>query len=192
MTIDLSQPDLKNLAKTVHHNLTTPQLYEEILRRKEGNISHLGPMVVNTGKYTGRSPEDKFIVEEPSSAAEVWWGTVNKTFDEAHFDALEERIEAHLADSEVYVQDCYAGSDPDHRLTLRVVTDLAWHSLFARNMFIREPERERLAELVPDWDIIYTSAFKAEPERDHTRSEAYVLIHFGRRRILIGGTEYSG
>lgn len=191
MPIDLQYLGLKNLGQ-IHRNLTTPQLYEEILRRCEGVIGSLGPIVVDTGTYTGRSPKDKFIVKEPTSAQDVWWGEVNQAFDSQAFDALWGRVQAYLEGHEIFVQDCYAGAEPQYRLSCRIITELAWHNLFARHMLIREYDPERLAAFAPDWHLVYVPGFKAVPQQDKTRSETFVLINFERRLILIGGTHYSG
>ncbi|MBM3280737.1 MAG: phosphoenolpyruvate carboxykinase (ATP) [Candidatus Handelsmanbacteria bacterium] len=174
------------------HNLTTSMLYEEIVRRGEGTIAHLGPVVVHTGKYTGRSPGDKFLVQEPKSEKEAWWGRINRPMAPGHFGQLLERVQEYLGGREIFVQDCYAGADPQCRVALRVFTERAWHSLFARNMFIREPDPEHLARFAPDLQLIYAPGFAAVPERDHTRSEVFVVIHLERRLILIGGTSYAG
>lgn len=189
--MDLSYLGLTNLG-AVHHNLPTPALYEEAARRREGLIAHLGPFVVNTGQYTGRSPHDRFVVREPSSEGRIWWGPHNRPIDEARFDQLLIRLQAYLQGRDVFLQDCYAGADPDYRLRLRVVTEDAWHSLFARNMFIREHDRERLADFAPEFTVVNCPRFQAVPEQDGTNSEAFVILHLGRRIVLIGGTSYAG
>jgi len=172
-------------------NLTTAALYEAVIQRQEGLIAHLGPLVVNTGKYTGRSPQDKFVVREASSEANIWWGTVNRPLSEAHFDALHQRLLAELAGQELFVQDCWAGADPRYRLPLRVITTYAWHSLFARNLFLRATPDE-LRQHRPDFTIIDVPRFTAIPERDGTRSSTVIAINFAKRLVLIGGTEYAG
>lgn len=174
------------------HNLTTSMLYEEIVRRGEGTIAHLGPVVVHTGKYTGRSPGDKFVVQEPGSEKAVWWGKINRPMAPGHFEQLLERVQEYLCGRDIFVQDCYAGADPQCRVPLRVFTERAWHSLFARNMFIREMDQEHLACFAPDWQLVYAPGFAAVPERDHTRSEVFVVINLARRLIVIGGTSYAG
>jgi phosphoenolpyruvate carboxykinase (ATP) len=166
-------------------------LYEEFVMNGEGVIASHGPMVAETGKYTGRSPDDKFVVEEASSKDKIWWGKVNRAFDEEKFDRLLHRVQAYLQDGMVYVQDCWAGADHDQRVPIRVVTQVAWHSLFARNMFIPTlPEEQK--NHTPQFTIISAPGFKADPAVDGTRSEAFVIIHFGRGIILIGGTSYAG
>ena len=175
---------------TVSSNLSAPQLYEQIVRRDEAVISASGAVVAETGMYTGRSPNDKFIVREPSSETDIWWGAVNCPF-EGDFDQLFGQVSQHLRGRDVFVQDLYAGADPEYRLSVRVITELAWHSLFARNMFVR-PTGEQLAAFEPDWHLIYTPRLQAVPERDGTRSEVYVVLNFASRTILIGGTQYAG
>ncbi len=175
----------------LYWNISTPALYEEAARRREGFISHLGPIVVRTGQYTGRSPNDKFIVREPESEGEIWWGKVNQSFEAQRFETLYARMLAYLQGRDLFIQDCYAGADPNYRISVRVITETAWHSLFAHNMFI-QPPREELASFVPDFTIINVPNFHAVPELDGTRSEACVIVNFARRLILIGGTSYAG
>ena len=191
MSLDLTYLGLNNLGR-IHHNLATPRLYEEIVRRCEGTISHLGPVTVNTGQYTGRSPDDKFIVRESSSQEDIWWSKVNQPFAEEHFDTVLARLQAYLQGRDLYVQDCRAGTDPQYSLSIRAVTELAWHSLFARNMFLKESDSRRPGAFEPDWHVLYAPGCKAVPARDHTRSETFILVHFHRKLILIGGTSYAG
>ena len=180
-----------NHVGTAFWNLPTPALYEQSIRRLEGTVAHLGPLVVRTGHHTGRAPKDRFIVREPSSENKIWWGKVNHDFQEHHFDLMYRRLLAYLQGGDVFVQDCYVGADPNYRRKVRVITETAWHSLFARNMFLRPP-LEDLATIVPDFTIIQAPHFHADPSEDGTRSEAFILIHFGRRMVLIGGTAYAG
>ena len=175
----------------VHWNLSTPLLYEEALRRREGRLAHLGPLVVRTGQYTGRSPKDKFIVREPSSDGQVWWGDVNRPLDLQQFEALRGRLLAYLQDRDLFVQDCCVGADPRYRVPIRVITESAWHSLFARNMFIQATPDE-LARHVPEFTVIHAPHFHAIPEVDGTHSEVFIVVHFGEKLILIGGTQYAG
>jgi phosphoenolpyruvate carboxykinase (ATP) len=187
----LDKHGFRNLG-TVHWNLSTAALYEEIVRRREGTIAHLGPLVVRTGHHTGRSPKDRFIVQEPSSESKIWWGQANRPFDLTHFDALFLRLQAYVQGRELYVQDCYAGADPRYRVPIRIITVTAWHSLFARNLFvqIQDPEEQRRHE--PEFTILAGPQFHAIPEIDGTNSEAFILVNFGRKLILIGGTSYAG
>jgi phosphoenolpyruvate carboxykinase (ATP) len=177
--------------RAAYWNLPTASLYEHSVRRDEGLVSHLGPLVVHTGHHTGRSPNDKFLVREPSSDPHIWWGEVNRPFDQDRFDTLQMRLCAYLQGKEVFVQDCFAGADSEFRLPIRVVTELAWHSIFARNMFIR-PDWSKTGEHVPEFTILSAPGFHATPEADRTRSETFILVHFGRKLVLIGGTAYAG
>ena len=137
----LEHHGLTNLNE-VFWNLPTPSLYEKILTRGEGRLSHLGPIAVRTGHHTGRSADDKFIVREPATEDDIWWGKVNPPISEEYFDQLHKRMAMHLQTQDIYVQDCFAGADPDYRLPVRIITQYAWHSLFARNMFIQATPRE--------------------------------------------------
>jgi phosphoenolpyruvate carboxykinase (ATP) len=179
-------------ANTVWWNLSTPALYEHALQRHEGLLAHLGPLVVRTGQYTGRSPRDKYVVREASSQEQVWWGEVNQPYDPARYEALRARLMAYLGGKDLYVQDCAVGADPAYRVPIRVITETAWHNLFARNMFIQEPDRDQLAQHVPQFTVIDAPEFSADPEADGTHSEVFVLLHFGRQEVLIGGTAYAG
>jgi len=132
----LDELGFKNVG-SIYWNASTPRLYEEIVRRREGHITHLGPVVVRTGHHTGRSPNDKFIVEEPSSKDNIWWGHVNKGMEEDRFLKLFYRLQAYFQNKDLFVQDCYAGASPDYKIPIRVITETAWQNLFARNMFIQ-------------------------------------------------------
>jgi phosphoenolpyruvate carboxykinase (ATP) len=173
-------------------NLTTPALYEQAIRHREGIVAHKGSLVVRTGDHTGRSPNDKFIVREPSSENEIWWGTVNKPCSEQNFDDLLRRMLAYFENRDVFVQDCYVGADPNYRLPVRIITENAWHSLFARNMFIRIPDPEQLRNHVPKLVVIAAPNLTAIPDLHCTTSGTFILIHFGRGMVLIGGTRYAG
>jgi phosphoenolpyruvate carboxykinase (ATP) len=184
-------PDLPAGNGLVHFNPTPAALVEHALRRDEGLLTHQGALAVRTGTYTGRSPRDKFLVREPSVAGEIDWGPVNQPFDPERFDALDERVMRHLAGRELFVVDALAGADPEHCLALRVVCERAYHALFSHQLFIRPTPEER-AERKPDWTIVAAPDFRADPSRDGTRSEVFILVHFGKRRVLIGGTLYAG
>jgi len=175
----------------VYWNLTTAPLYEEIVRRREGIIAHLGPLVVRTGHHTGRSPNDKFVVREPTSEDKIWWGKVNQPFDPDQFDRLYSRLRAYLQGRDLFVQDCYVGADPEYRVPIRVITVNAWHNLFARNLFIRIPFKD-LEQHMPEYVVIDVPEFHADPEIDGTRSGVFIIVHFGKKIILIGGTSYAG
>ena len=189
--VGLETHGLKNLKK-INWNLSTPQLYEHIIANKEGQLSHLGPVCVTTGEHTGRAPNDKFIVQEPSSQENIWWGKVNRPFSVEQFEALYSRILAYLQGKEVYVQDCCAGCDPEHQTHIRVITEHAWHSLFARNMFIQIRDMAKLENHDPAFTIMHVPDFKAVPAIDGTNSEVFVIVDFGRQLVLIGGTSYAG
>ena len=188
---DLESYGFKNVSH-IHWNLSTPALYEEIVRRREGMIVHLGPVVVRTGHYTGRSPDDKFIVKEPTSEKKIWWGDVNRPFDPRKFDLLLYRLQAYLQGKDIFVQDCYAGAHPDHRVPIRVITETAWHNLFSRNMFVQIKDRSQLMSHEPEFLVINAPNFRAVPELDGTNSEAFILVNFGKKMILVGGTSYAG
>jgi phosphoenolpyruvate carboxykinase (ATP) len=172
-------------------NLSTAELYEYAIRNGEGVVAAAGPLVVRTGKHTGRSPQDKFIVREPATEAAVWWGDVNHPIDEAHYDRLRDRVLAHLADKRLYVQDCFIGAHPAHRRSLRVYTETAWASIFARNLFIR-PTADQREAFAPNFVILDAPSFKADPAIDGTRSETAIVVHLSRMEIIIVGTEYAG
>ena len=176
----------------VYWNLTTPALYEQIIHRREGVISHLGPVIVRTGSFTGRSPHDKFIVKEPSTEKDIFWGKVNKPLDEEHFNRLKYRVMAYLQGNDIFVQDCYAGADKRYQIPIRVITEYAWHNLFARNMFIRIKSLKEYKKFKPEFTILNLPKFHALPELDGTHSEAFVLVNFSTKLILIGGTSYAG
>jgi len=178
-------------ASHVYWNLTTPELYEEIARRSEGIFSAAGALIVDTGEHTGRAAKDKAIVRDENSADKVFWGEVNKEFTTERFNALRDRMMAHTAGRDLYVQDTYAGADARYRLPIRVITELAWHSLFARTMFIN-PEAGSAERHTPEFTIINIPSFKADPERDGTRSATFILMDFTQRLVLIGGTSYAG
>ena len=173
------------------HNLNIAVLYEEAIRNGEAHIGGTGPLVVSTGQYTGRSPKDKFVVEEESSIDKVWWGSVNKPMGEEKFNALRDRMFDYIEDKELYIQDLYVGADPDYRLSVRICTETAWANLFARNLFIR-PKSDELAEFQADFTVINVPSFKADPEADGTHSDVFVLLNLGQKLVLIGGTRYAG
>jgi phosphoenolpyruvate carboxykinase (ATP) len=179
-------------ANTVYWHLTTPMLYEQAVRRREGEIMHLGPLVVRTGDHTGRSPNDKFIVREPSTQDDIWWGDVNRSITQEQFDYLYRRIQAYVQNRDVFVFDGYAGADERYQLPVRIITEFAWHSLFARNMFKREFFPENLTSFAPEFTVIDMPNFHADPRYDGTNSQTFILVDFNKRLVLIGGTQYSG
>ena len=187
---ELKQHGLSNLGNA-YWNLSTPALYELAIHRQEGRTAPLGPLVVSTGQHTGRAPNDKFIVKESSSDENIGWGDVNLAFDPEKFDALHRRVSAYLQGKDVFIQECYAGADPRYRLKVRVITETAWHKLFAKNMFIEVPGEE-LRHFTPDFTILNVPSFQAEPAVDGTRSEVFILLNFAQKLVLIGGTSYAG
>jgi len=189
--VGLKTAGLSNLGPE-HWNLSVPRLYEEAVRRSEAVIAASGPLVCLTGHHTGRSPSDKFVVREPSSADHVSWGKVNRPLDQTHFDLLHEQLARYLEGREVFVLDAYAGADAEYRLPIRIVTELAWHNLFAKHMFIGEPDPARLAEHVPQFTVIGAPGCRADPARHGTASEVFIVLNFARRLALIGGTYYAG
>lgn len=174
-----------------HQNWSQARLVEEAIRRGEGGLADNGALVVLTGKYTGRSPKDKFIVREPESNPHIDWGTVNQPFDPERFDALHKRVRDHLDRRETWRVDAFAGADPTHRLPIRVICERVYHALFARQLFIR-PSQAELARHEPAFTILAAPDFLAVPERDGTRTETFVILNFARRVVLIGGTLYAG
>ena len=179
------------LGRTVRANLSTAELYEDAIRHGEGLIAADGPLVVRTGKHTGRSPQDKFVVDEPSSHAKIWWGPVNQPIGEAEYDRLRARLVAYCASRDLYAQDCFIGAAPAHRRSLRVYTETAWASIFARNLF-RRPAPDDLRSFAPNFTIICVPSFKADPDTEGTRSKTAILVHLKRMEIIIVGTEYAG
>jgi phosphoenolpyruvate carboxykinase (ATP) len=177
-------------APAVHRNLSVASLYEHALRKGEGELGADGQFVVETGEHTGRSPKDKFFVREPGSETHIDWGDTNKAIDAATFDALVDRVSAFLSEREIYSLDTYVGADARYRLPVRVITQYAWHNLFARNLFLT-PETAP-DDFAPEFTVIDAAEFVAEPERDGTRSGTFVLVNMARKIVLIGGTRYAG
>lgn len=172
-------------------NLSTDELIEQVLRRKEGALASNGALVVNTGKYTGRSPQDRFIVRDSLTEKTVDWGKVNKPTSPETFERLLSKAREYLKTKEIYVRDSYACANSSHRFPIRVVTEFAWHNLFARQLFLRYAPGEKIPD-EPAMAIINTPNCPADPKKDGTNSEAYIIIDFTRRIILIGGTQYAG
>lgn len=173
----------------VHWNLTTDELYEEIKRKNEGVITPEGTVLVDTGEHTGRSANDKFTVKEASSADKVWWGQVNKEFPQENFDAIKAKMMSFIDGKEIYVRDTFAGADEKYQLPVRIINELAWHNLFAQNMFVRRTNSE---PFTPEFTVINIPSFRADPEVDGTRSETFILVDFGQKTVLIAGTSYAG
>jgi phosphoenolpyruvate carboxykinase (ATP) len=170
---------------------STAALVEDVIRHGEGRMAAEGPVVVRTGKHTGRSPLDKFIVDEPSSRERIWWGPVNRPISEAHYDRLRARLVAYCADRDLYSQDLLIGADPAHQRRLRVLTETAWASIFARNLF-RQPDPRTLDGFEPNFTILCVPSFQADPATEGTRTGTAILLHLERMEIIIVGTEYAG
>jgi len=187
----LENHGLKHLGN-VYWNLSTSELYEEILDREEGKIAHNGPLLVYTGKHTARAANDKFVVKESSTKDDIWWGKHNTPYTEKKFANLAARLKGYLQGKDVFVQDCHVGADKSYGMPIRVITQKAWHSLFARNMFIVERDDEKLKEHVPEFTLISAPDFKADPEYDGLNSETFIIINFEERLAIIGGSLYGG
>ena len=175
----------------VHRNLTPSQLYEHAVRRREGVLTASGPFAAITSPHTGRSPNDKFIVREPSSSDHIWWGKVNQPIAPAHYERLKTDVEAHLQGQELFVRDVYAGADPSYRLPIRFVTPNAWHALFVYNMFLRPADGD-LSRFKPGFHVLHAPELLADPAIHGTRSGTFIVINLAERTILIGGTRYAG
>ncbi len=182
---------LTNLRK-VYWNLPTEALYEEIIFRGEASIAHMGPVIVNTGKHTARAANDKFVVREPENEANIWWGQYNRPFAPEKFDELFARLQGYLQGRDVFVQDAYGGADPDYRLPVRILTETAWHSLFARNMFIKPQTAEEYRRFVPEFTVIAAPGFKSFPQIDQTPTETFIVLNFAQKLCIIGNTGYGG
>ena len=170
---------------------TTSQLYTHALLREEGRLAEGGPLVVDTGVHTGRSPKDKFIAREPGSEDRVWWSEINAALAEERFDGLREKVVSRLEGSDVYVVDALAGADPAHSIAVRVVTESPWHALFAKTLFV-DPDEEALETFEPETLVLHAPSVTAEPEEDATRTGTFVALHLTRSEVLIGGTFYAG
>jgi phosphoenolpyruvate carboxykinase (ATP) len=186
----LERHEIRN-PERVYWNLTVPALYEEAARRHEGLIARHGPIVFHTGRHTGRSPKDKFIVRAPDSEGDIWWGSVNQPFEPNNFDRLYRRLLTHLEGRELFVQDPYAVAAPSYRLPIRVITVMPYHSMFARNMFIGAPDGGQI-DREPQFTVIDVPDFNSIPDAEGTRTEVAILLNFERRLLLIGGTSYAG
>ncbi|MFW9930132.1 MAG: phosphoenolpyruvate carboxykinase (ATP), partial [Candidatus Thorarchaeota archaeon] len=188
---DLSNHGLKYL-KTIYWNLPIASLYEEALFRFEGKLAHFGPFIVKTGKHTARAANDKFIVKEPENENNIWWGEYNKPFAEEKFNSLLNRIQGYLQDREVFVFDGYVGADPDYSMPIRIITEYAWHSMFASNMFVGIKNQDEAKKHVPNFTVICVPDFRASPEIDGTNSGTFIILNFAQKLAIIGGTAYAG
>src|SRR5262249_742802 len=188
--LGLSEHGIHN-ARRAYWNLGAAQLVEESIVRREGFLASGGPLVVRTGKYTGRSPGDKFLVRDQRTEADVDWGAVNQPMTPEHFRRLHQAFLASLDGKDLFVQDCFAGADPAYRLPIRVIAELAWHSLFAHQLFVR-PDPEETEGHVPQFTLIFAPSFKADPDKHGTRTETGIILNFAEKLVLIAGTSYAG
>lgn len=182
---------LTNIRK-VYWNLPTEALYEEAIFRQEGKITKYGALAVDTGKHTARAANDKVIVRESSSEGHIWWGEYNHPYSQEKFNELFNRVQGFLQGRDVFVQDCFAGANPDYRLSVRVITEYAWHSLFARNMFIKPETNEEYRRHIPDFTVISVPSFTAFPQIDTTSSNTVIAIDFSQKMCIIGNSGYAG
>ncbi len=193
MSSVIQTPEVTSLLEQdkVSRNLFPAPLAEAALRRGEAELAARGSLVAETGKRTGRSPKDKFTIKDALTENKVEWGSANLPFAPDKFDALYERVLDYLKGKELFVQDLYCGADPKYRLPIQVINEYAWHNLFVRQLFIR-PTSEELKTHKPEFTIVSAPGFKADPKRDGTNSEVFVLVNFSKKLVLIGGTEYAG
>lgn len=187
--IELAGMDIK--LGRVHRNLSVPSLVELIINRKEGILSLTGALSVKTGKFTGRSPDDKYIVDDEVTHSVVDWGKVNHAISEENFDKIFRRMKSHVEDGEFFIFDGFVGADPENRLPIRIINNRAWHNLFARQLFIR-PTQEELEDFKPEFTLISCDDFAAIPEEVGTRTETFIVINFKKKLVLIGSTSYAG
>ena len=189
--MDLAKQGL-NPNGVVHWNLIAPELFQAAARRNEGEFADMGPFVAVTAPHTGRSPNDKFVVKEPSSEQDVDWGKVNQPMSVDQYKALLADVREHLNGlDELFVEDLYCGADPAYRLSVRYISPNAWHMAFVRNMFIR-PELSDLPTFAPNFTVLHAPEYQAEPARHGTKSTTFIVLNIAERTILIGGTRYAG
>lgn len=188
---NLSNHGIGNL-RLAYWNLPTEALYEEAVFRGEGATTRGGPFVANTGKHTARSANDKFVVRETDSEGNVWWGVYNRPFAPEKFEVLYDRLLGFMQGRDVFVQDVYGGADANYRLPVRIVTQLAWHSMFVRNMFIAPQSLEEYKRFVPEFTLIAMPDFKSMPAVDNTASETFICLSFEKKLAIIGNTAYAG
>ncbi len=188
---NLSNQGVSNL-RLAYWNLTTESLVEEAVFRGEGALVAGGPFVANTGKHTARSANDKFVVRETDSEGNIWWGVYNRPFSADKFEVLYDRMLGFLQGRDVFVQDVYAGADESYRLPVRIVTELAWHSHFVRNMFILPQSLEEYKRFVPEFTIVAMPSFKSTPAVDGSNSDTFICLSFEKKLAIIGNTAYAG
>lgn len=178
-------------AKGVVWNLTPAELVAEAIKNGDGQLTDTGALMCDTGKFTGRSPKDRYIIKDELTEDKVWWGDINIAYDQEHFDALYKKVIDSLTYKKLYIRDAFAGADEDYRLKVRIIDSQAWHNLFCYNMFIR-PSQEELKTFTPDFTVIAVPEFEADPAIDGLRSKNFAIINFSKRIILVGGTGYTG
>lgn len=178
-------------AKNVRINLSVRELVEDTVSKEQGILTSTGALACDTGKFTGRSPKDKFVVEDSKTKDTVWWGDVNNKFSSDAFDKLQEKVKAYLERQELFIKEAYACANPKYRLNIRVVTETPWQSLFAHNLFLR-PAKTELDSFQADWTILCAPGFNADPKVDGTRAGNFTIVNFTKKVILIGGSAYTG
>jgi phosphoenolpyruvate carboxykinase (ATP) len=188
---NLSNNGIGNL-RLAYWNLPTEALYEEAVFRGEGVTSAGGPFIAHTGKHTARSANDKFVVRHVDSENNIWWGSYNRPFSPEKFEALYERLLGYLQGRDLFVQDLYVGADEQYRLPVRIVTELAWHSMFVRNMFLLPQSLEEYKRFIPEFTVIGVPGFKGSPSIDNTNTETFIVLNFEEKLAIIGNTEYAG
>ncbi|HET7118845.1 MAG TPA: phosphoenolpyruvate carboxykinase (ATP), partial [Hanamia sp.] len=178
-------------AENTFYQLPPDELAHQCVERNEGELSDTGALVIDTGKFTGRSPKDRFFVRDKITANTVDWNNINLPIEEKYFDALYQKMIDYLGNKEIWIRDCYACADPAFRLNIRIINEDPSSNLFAFNMFLR-PSKKELENFNPDWYIIHAPTFFADPETDGTRQENFTIINFTKKIILIGGSAYTG
>jgi len=187
----LKNQGLTNLDR-VFWNLPNEALYEEIIFRNEGKLAKHGALLVNTGKHTARAAADKYVVREESTEKDIWWGAYNRPYAHSMWSQLMGRLQSWAQGEELFVQDCYAGADPEYKKPVRIITEKAWHSLFARNMFLTTNDKDELKKFVPEFTVIAVPGFKLDPIADGTRSDTGIILNFDQRTAIIANTLYAG
>lgn len=175
----------------VYWNLSIPELYEEVVRRNEGQIAENGTLVSTTGKHTGRSPNDRFVVKDSATENEIWWGPINQPFDPKAFDSLHQRLLEYIEGRDLFVRDLFVCAHPKYRMPVRIITELAWHSVFVNNLFVR-PRPDEIPHQSPEFTVISIPSFQAVPEQDGTRTGTFIILNMSKKLAIIGGTQYAG
>ena len=190
-TKSIALTDLGITSPTIHYQLSANELHDLTIQSGQGIENSTGALAINTGTFTGRSPQDRFIVKDSITEDKVWWGNVNIPFESNAFDALLKKVTAYLSNKEVFVRDTFVCADPNYKLNVRVITETAWANLFCFNMFLR-PTKNELYDFEPEWTVICAPNFKADPKVDGTRQENFAILDFTKKIALIGGTGYTG